>query len=184
MKSALQYYAVGAPLPEEFNIDNYYIRGSKAAFTINDGEIFDLGTRCLEAIATPGHSEGSMSFFDSLSGILFSGDLVFKGGYLDIQYTDSSINEYITSLRKLEGRINDIKLVFPSHNVAPIPVDYISKIHNALIITETENLEYSEETIMGSPILVYHFDEFQVYLKKPGTNGIGFREMIETSERA
>jgi len=178
MKNALRYIAEGASFPDGFNVDAYYIRGSKVAFTIDDGDIFDLGSRHLEAIATPGHSEGSMSFLDSNSGILFSGDLMFKGGYLDIQYIESSIDEFVTSLKKLEGRMNDINTVFPSHYGAPVPVEYICKIHTALIKIKADKLGYSEEIIMGAPILIYDFGEFQVFLKKPGTNGIGFREMV------
>jgi len=101
MKNALRYIAEGASFPDGFNVDDYYIRGVKAAFTIDDGDIFDLGSRHLEAIATPGHSEGSMSFLDSNSGFLFSGDLVFKGGYLDIHYVESSIDEFVISLRTI-----------------------------------------------------------------------------------
>jgi len=171
--------ALTEPFPDNFNPDTYYIRGSKAAFTIDDGDIFDLGSRQLEVIATPGHSEGSMSFLDSKTGILFSGDLLLKGDFLHIQYTESSIDDYIESLEKLEGRIKDIKTIFPSHGEVPIPVEYISKTCNVLMKIKAGDKRFVEGVSFGTPILFYDVDGIQVYLKKPGTMGVASREMVK-----
>ena len=39
-----------------------------------DGKVFDLGGRTLEAILVPGHSKGSCCFLDKVDRILFTGD--------------------------------------------------------------------------------------------------------------
>ena len=41
---------------------------------IANGQSFDLGTRTLEAIATPGHTRGHVVFADRAAGVLFAGD--------------------------------------------------------------------------------------------------------------
>jgi glyoxylase-like metal-dependent hydrolase (beta-lactamase superfamily II) len=43
---------------------------------IASGQVYDLGGRRLEAIATPGHTRGHVVFADAEAGLLFSGDHV------------------------------------------------------------------------------------------------------------
>lgn len=47
-----------------------------AFLPLTDGQVFDLGGRTLTARLTPGHSPGSMSFVDSKTGAVFTGDNV------------------------------------------------------------------------------------------------------------
>jgi glyoxylase-like metal-dependent hydrolase (beta-lactamase superfamily II) len=41
-------------LPKGFVLEKYQFVGTKASFTIKDGDVFNLGNREIEAIATPG----------------------------------------------------------------------------------------------------------------------------------
>src|SRR5205807_4291475 len=41
---------------------------------ITAGQAFELGTRTLTAIATPGHTRGHLVFADHEAGLLFAGD--------------------------------------------------------------------------------------------------------------
>ncbi|MBQ9006608.1 MAG: MBL fold metallo-hydrolase [Atopobiaceae bacterium] len=43
---------------------------------VSDGDFFDLGGRCVRAVAFPGHTAGSMGYLLEDLGILFSGDAV------------------------------------------------------------------------------------------------------------
>ncbi|MEJ3657559.1 MBL fold metallo-hydrolase [Actinomycetes bacterium KLBMP 9759] len=43
---------------------------------IDDGAVFTVGERGLEAVATPGHTRGHVVFADETAGLLFSGDHV------------------------------------------------------------------------------------------------------------
>ena len=45
---------------------------------VTEGYRFDLGGREVEVIETPGHTPGSISLLDRVSGILFTGDMVSK----------------------------------------------------------------------------------------------------------
>ena len=60
-------------LPRGFNAAEYKISASSATFSIENGQQFDLGNRILEAMATPGHTCGSMSFLDHRTRSLFVG---------------------------------------------------------------------------------------------------------------
>lgn len=43
---------------------------------ITGGQLFDLGNRTLQAVATPGHTRGHLVFADTEAGLLFAGDHV------------------------------------------------------------------------------------------------------------
>lgn len=47
---------------------------------IADGDTFEIAGATITALATPGHSPGSMCFYLPASGTLFSGDTLFEGG--------------------------------------------------------------------------------------------------------
>ncbi len=66
-------------LPKGFDPDTYTIPGSEPSFVLTDNGTLDLGGRQLQVMATPGHTQGSLSFMDSLTRSLFCGDLVYKG---------------------------------------------------------------------------------------------------------
>lgn len=49
-----------------------------ACLPLYTGDVFDLGGREVVCIKTPGHTEGSVSFYDAQSGIAFVGDACGK----------------------------------------------------------------------------------------------------------
>ncbi len=58
------------PLLEELNVPAGKLRALK------EGDVIDLGGRKLCVMETPGHTAGSLSFFDAENKLLFSGDNV------------------------------------------------------------------------------------------------------------
>jgi len=47
---------------------------------VQDGETFSLGNNPVEAIATPGHTAGGMSYYLPENGLVFTGDTLFSLG--------------------------------------------------------------------------------------------------------
>jgi glyoxylase-like metal-dependent hydrolase (beta-lactamase superfamily II) len=81
-----------------------------------DGDRVSVGDLELECIATPGHSDGHLSFLLERAGkrSLFVGDLVFHGGTIMLQNThDCRLDALAASLRKLRGLSVDAFL--PGH---------------------------------------------------------------------
>lgn len=100
--------------------DNNLNHGSKFGFTvdnteadeiISDGDIIKIGNSKLKVISTPGHSKGSVCYYDD--GFLFSGDTLFKMsiGIYDYENVDIMKN----SVAKLLELPNDT-IVYPGHN--------------------------------------------------------------------
>lgn len=100
--------------------DNNLNHGSKFGFTVNnteadeiisDGDIIKIGNSKLKVISTPGHSKGSVCYYDD--GFLFSGDTLFKMsiGIYDYENVDT-MKKSVAKLLELP----DDTIVYPGHN--------------------------------------------------------------------
>ncbi|MEW6173317.1 MAG: MBL fold metallo-hydrolase [Bacillota bacterium] len=83
----------------------------KVDAVLEDGDVLELGGRlALEVFHTPGHSNGSISFFLKEGGVLFSGDAIPIAGDIPI-YDD--VQESVDSINKLKG-IGGVNLLLSS----------------------------------------------------------------------
>jgi len=80
---------------------------------LNDGDIIDIGAHKLRIIWTPGHTIGSISIYDEVTGSLFTGDVVFVGGVGRYDLPTASADQLKDSLRRLSKM--DIKGFYPGH---------------------------------------------------------------------
>ena len=75
---------------------------------LSDGMVLPLSSRHLEAVSTPGHTQGHMVFYDVKNGLLFSGDHVLPHITPSIGFeghpTPLPLRDYIGSLRKVRSR--------------------------------------------------------------------------------
>lgn len=92
-------------LDDRFSMMSGAFNVSDTAFHVDlyldDGALIDLGGLKLRVIYTPGHCSGSVCFYESIRGILFSGDTVFGGGVLGGIFASGNISDYIESLERL-----------------------------------------------------------------------------------
>ncbi len=161
----------GVPLPARFNPAAYAIQGSKPSFFIDEGDFFDLGGRTLEAIATPGHTCGCISFLDIQSGSLFSGDFIYPGS-IYAHFQDSDTEQYVDSLNKLWQHDRTFDSIFGAHNGYPVPRSYIRGVKEGF--DKIMNKTISPITIgdWGEPVHCYQLGEMNILTKIPGSNGI------------
>ena len=76
--------------------------GSIALAPLDEGEIVACGDYRFRVIAIPGHSAGSLAFYDEAKGILLAGDSVQSGGPIFMFGGHRNLDAYIASLEKLE----------------------------------------------------------------------------------
>jgi glyoxylase-like metal-dependent hydrolase (beta-lactamase superfamily II) len=108
---------------------------------IGRGQEFDLGTRRLRAIETPGHTRGHVVFADERAGLLFAGDHVLPhitpSISLEAAPRELPLHDYIQSLR-LVRQMPDLRLL-PAHGpVSPsvhARVDELLDHHDARLAT-------------------------------------------------
>jgi glyoxylase-like metal-dependent hydrolase (beta-lactamase superfamily II) len=83
---------------------------------LREGDTIAIGDLQLQAIETPGHCDGHLSFQMRAGGrtYLFAGDAIFHNGQILLQnIPDCHIGKYAASIQKLRGRAIDVLL--PGH---------------------------------------------------------------------
>jgi glyoxylase-like metal-dependent hydrolase (beta-lactamase superfamily II) len=101
-----------APADEQMFSSN--LRGYQGKIVhLTDGQVIDLGGRKLEVMFTPGHTAGSVTFFDKANHYGFSGDAFGSTNLLVFTY----LSNVVASATKVEKYIkeNNIKFLFPGH---------------------------------------------------------------------
>jgi len=119
---------------------------------ITPGQVFELGTRTLEAIATPGHTRGHVVFADHAAGLLFAGDHVLPHITPSIGFEaapgELPLRDFLESLR-LVRQLPDLTLL-PAHGpVSPSThtrIDELVAHHDARLGAMASVLEDGEHT--------------------------------------
>lgn len=81
---------------------------------IDEGPLAYLADVELVALHTPGHTEGSTSFYLPAAGILFSGDLLFKGNIGRVDLPGGDGTAMVRSLERIAG-LPPETIVYPGH---------------------------------------------------------------------
>lgn len=80
-----------------------------------EGELVELKPFSLRVLFTPGHTAGSVCFFDEKNSLLFSGDTLFWGSCGRTDLPSGSDSQLIESLEKL--LTIDFRLLLPGHGL-------------------------------------------------------------------
>lgn len=115
-------------LPQGFDVRDYELFQGKPARVLRDGDLIELGGRSIEVLHTPGHSPGSMCFWEKERGYLFTGDLVYKD-LLFAYYPSTDPEAYLTSLEKVSAL--PVKRVFPGHHSLDVQPEILRRMRDA-----------------------------------------------------
>jgi hydroxyacylglutathione hydrolase len=91
------------------------IQRSKADVYINDSDHIIVGNTALTALHTPGHTEGGVCFYEPQSGILFSGDTIFRESIGRIDLPGGSLERLSNSIKEKLLTLDDDTRVLPGH---------------------------------------------------------------------
>ncbi len=83
-----------------------------ADYTFNDGDVLSIEGMDLRVIATPGHTDGSVTFL--FEDMLFTGDTLFLESVGRTDFPSGDRNQLVESVKKLFHLEGDYK-VFPGH---------------------------------------------------------------------
>ncbi|MQB12404.1 MBL fold metallo-hydrolase [Agrobacterium sp. ICMP 6402] len=86
--------------PVPYDSTTYRVKAAPATRLVEDGDVIDLGDRHFEVIHTPGHSPGGIALWESSTGILFSGDIVYDGELIEDTY-HADAADYRRSMERL-----------------------------------------------------------------------------------
>jgi glyoxylase-like metal-dependent hydrolase (beta-lactamase superfamily II) len=100
--------------------------GPLRTYPVYEGDFFDPGNRRIEVIGVPGHSSGTLVFYDPATRILFSGDACNTNTLLHLPGS-TSIKQYRQSLIKLQKRQGEIDYLWGGHGREPLSPGLITQ---------------------------------------------------------
>jgi hydroxyacylglutathione hydrolase len=99
------------PSPEETYTGEIY---DPRIITVSEGYVFNLGSRYIQVMETPGHTPGGICLLDKENRMLFSGDNNNSLVWLFLQGC-TPLSEYLVTLEKQEKRLGEFDTLFPGH---------------------------------------------------------------------
>ena len=90
------------------------VQGVKPDQLLADGDLETVGSLQLQVIHTPGHSPGSVCFYEPSQKILLTGDTLFKGSIGNLSFPTSTPDDMWPSLEKIKKLPLDTR-IYPGH---------------------------------------------------------------------
>ncbi len=107
--------------------DWHLIRGGVRLKPLAEGDVFECGGYRFETIEIPGHTYGSVAFFDREKRLLLPGDSVQKAGPIYMFGEHRNLELYIRSQKKLLSLADQADTIIPCHHEYPIGPEYIGR---------------------------------------------------------
>jgi glyoxylase-like metal-dependent hydrolase (beta-lactamase superfamily II) len=85
---------------------------------LNPGDLITFGNTRLEALYTPGHSPGSLSFYNRSEGYVLAGDVLFMESIGRTDLPGGDHDTLIESIRRELFSLPDETIVYPGHGPA------------------------------------------------------------------
>lgn len=96
---------------------------------VEEGQEFDLGGRTLRVVATPGHSDGSISILDVERRLLFTGDCCCRGEILAFS-RKYGLAGYRDTMKKILDLGDKFDTTWPAHCDTPVGKDVLKRIYD------------------------------------------------------
>ncbi len=120
-----------------------------------DGDEIDLGNRLLKIIHIPGHTPGSIAVLDVARRVLISGDPVQQHGRIFMFGPHRNMQDYISSLDKLENMADQFDQIWPSHGDLPVGPDILPKLREGAQKILDKKIMGNKELFHGHSIVAY-----------------------------
>ena len=85
--------------PGPYQSTAYAVKSAPATRILQDGDVVDLGERHFQVIHTPGHSPGGIALWEAVTGVLFSGDIVYDGPLIEDTYHSNAADYHRSMVR-------------------------------------------------------------------------------------
>ncbi len=82
---------------------------------LEEGEVIELGEERLEVLHCPGHTPGHVVFYNRAAGLLFDGDVLFKGSIGRSDFPGGDHHQLIASINDKLLVLGDEVKVIPGH---------------------------------------------------------------------
>jgi glyoxylase-like metal-dependent hydrolase (beta-lactamase superfamily II) len=118
-----QLHAADAPLIERSEEQSAMFgvpleRSPAPDLSLEEGDEITFGERAWQVFRTPGHSPGSVSFFDAGAQVAFSGDVLFQQSVGRVDLPGGDGEELLRTIREKLVPLGDDVTVHPGHGPA------------------------------------------------------------------
>lgn len=113
----------GAALLEHFR--EHLVMTEKLEYEeLNDGDVIDLGGKRLEVFAIPGHTAGSLAFYDREGNYALTSDCFSERTALVMLPPEkrTGLSAYRDGIERFLSAVNDSTVLYWGHGSAPLPV--------------------------------------------------------------
>ncbi len=153
--------AICGSLPAEINPETYYTQPFTVKTFIKDGYKIDLGGRILEVLSTPGHTPDAISLLDLDLGLLWVGDIYYKGP-IWLFVPETNLDEFYNSVNRLCNIVPYLSTLYTAHNSPIAQPQSLYALRKALI--NVQNGTNSGKAISGGRV-EYFFQGFSLIIK-------------------
>lgn len=126
-----------------------------------EGDIIDLGKYSFEVILIPGHTPGSIALLEKEKRFLIGGDSI-QSGSIFMFGNGRNFDAYLSSMKKLQGRLKEFDTVYASHNVLSMEANTV----NLLCLAASKVMQ---NKVYGKPE-----ERFEGDIKCYETDGVSF----------
>jgi glyoxylase-like metal-dependent hydrolase (beta-lactamase superfamily II) len=118
--------------PDGVDLDRFATRPYVIDAWVADGDRIDLGGRELEILHTPGHSADSIAVLDRSNRLLLTADTFYEGPIL-LRNTDSDVDAFADSARRLAALEGAVDWLLPSHNAPLASASFLPRLAEAAL---------------------------------------------------
>jgi len=87
-------------LPSEgYQLGDYALTPAKPTRLVDDGDVFELGNRCLQVMHVPGRTSGGLAIWEESTGSLFTSDMLYDGDH-GLAWPPAEPEAYCASIRR------------------------------------------------------------------------------------
>ena len=111
----------GFPIPQPINVDQW----------LEGGEVLKLGDEAFEVRFAPGHTPGHVMFYNKNYGLLWTGDVLFKGSIGRTDFPRGNHQQLIDSIKRECFSLPDATQFISGHG--PLSTIGFEKQHNPFV---------------------------------------------------
>lgn len=98
-----------------FGFDNRGITSPEIGTYLNENDVVTFGNQRLIVLQIPGHSPGSIVFYNQEAGCVFVGDVLFRGGIGRTDLARGNYNQLIDGIKEKLFTLSPHTVVYPGH---------------------------------------------------------------------
>ena len=96
--------------------DDAFVYRGNVDTHLKDGDLLDLDGECLQIIATPGHTKGSICIMSEKSRVCFTGDTIFDTDLGRTDLAGGSETDLQRSVREIIDQWENDIMIYPGHD--------------------------------------------------------------------